>query len=120
MTASDEFIVTTGEKSKRLDVFLANRQLLCSRSAIQRLIREGQVRINGQAMRASYKIKPGDRITLDIPKPEPLDLKPEAICLEVLYEDEENVGAGQAGRTGRPSFLRQLVGDAGERALASL
>ena len=89
MTASDEFIVTTGEKSKRLDMFLANRQALCSRSAIQRLIREGQVRINGQAMRASYKIKPGDHITLDIPKPEPLDLKPEAICLEVLYEDEE-------------------------------
>lgn len=89
MNSSDDFIVTAGEKSKRLDLFLANRQPLYSRSAIQRLIKEGLVRINGQVMRASYKIKPGDRISLEIERPQPLDLKAEAICLTVLYEDEE-------------------------------
>lgn len=89
MIASTEFIVTAGEGAKRLDIFLANREALFSRAAIQRLIKEGRIRINGEAARASRKIKPGDRIIVDVPRPVPLELKPEAIGLDVLYEDDE-------------------------------
>jgi 23S rRNA pseudouridine1911/1915/1917 synthase len=83
-----EFVITEGEKPKRLDVFLANRERDLSRSAIQRLIEKGRVQLNGEPAKASQKIKPGDRVTFDVPRPEPLELKGESIPLEVLYEDE--------------------------------
>lgn len=83
-----EFIVTPGEQPKRLDLFLVNRERDISRSALQRLIELGRIRINDQVVKVSHKIKPGDRITMDVPKPEPLSIKGEAIPLEVLFEDE--------------------------------
>jgi 23S rRNA pseudouridine1911/1915/1917 synthase len=86
-----ELIVTAGESPKRLDLFLANREPTLSRSALQRLITDGRITLNGQPVRPSQKIKPGDRIVLDVPRPEPLELKPEAIPLEVLFEDDSLV-----------------------------
>lgn len=83
-----EFIITSGEQPKRLDLFLVNRERDISRSALQRLIELGRIRINDQAVKPSHKIKPGDKITMDVPKPEPLTIKGEAIPLEVLFEDE--------------------------------
>ncbi|BCA55497.1 putative RNA pseudouridine synthase YlyB [Nitrospira sp. KM1] len=84
-----EFVVTAGEQPKRLDVFLVNRERDISRSALQRLIELGRIRINGLAVKPSQKIKPGDTITMDVPKPEPLELKGEAIPLEILFEDDQ-------------------------------
>jgi 23S rRNA pseudouridine1911/1915/1917 synthase len=83
-----EFIVTSGEQPKRLDLFLVNRERDISRSALQRLIEQGRIRINDQAVKPSHKIKPGDRITMDVPKPEPLSIKGEAIPLDILMEDD--------------------------------
>jgi 23S rRNA pseudouridine1911/1915/1917 synthase len=83
-----EFVITEGEKPKRLDVFLANRERDLSRSAIQRLIEKGRVRLNGEPARASQKIKPGDRIAFDVPKAEPLELHGEPIPLDILHEDD--------------------------------
>jgi 23S rRNA pseudouridine1911/1915/1917 synthase len=83
-----EFMVTAGEEPKRLDVFLVNREPKLSRSAIQRLIEQGRVKINGHVVRPSQKIKPGDVIVFDIPKAEPLELKGESIPLEILHEDD--------------------------------
>src|SRR5580765_5255137 len=65
-----EFVVTAGELPKRLDIFLVNREPKLSRSALQRLIGQGRVRINGQVVKPSQKIKPGDTIAFDIPKAE--------------------------------------------------
>lgn len=83
-----EFLITSGEQPKRLDVFLVNRERDISRSALQRLIELGRIRINDQVVKPSQKIKPGDKITMDVPKPEPLELKGEAIPLEMLFEDD--------------------------------
>jgi 23S rRNA pseudouridine1911/1915/1917 synthase len=83
-----EFTVTSGEQLKRLDVFLVNRERDISRSALQRLIELGRIRINDRIVKPSQKIKPGDKITMDVPKPEPLELKGEAIPLDVLFEDD--------------------------------
>ncbi len=83
-----EFLVTAGEQPKRLDIFLVNRERDISRSALQRLIEMGRIRINDHVVKASHKIKPGDKITMDVPKAEPLELKGEAIPLEVLFEDD--------------------------------
>jgi 23S rRNA pseudouridine1911/1915/1917 synthase len=84
-----ELVVTAGETPKRLDLFLANREPALSRSALQRLIEDGRIRINGRIVKPSHKIKPGDTIVLEIPRPEPLELNPESIPLEILHEDAD-------------------------------
>jgi 23S rRNA pseudouridine1911/1915/1917 synthase len=96
MSGPTDLFVTAGEGVKRLDLFLANRDALFSRAAIQRLIKEGRIRLNGEAVRASRKIKPGDRITVDVPRPVPLELKPEAIDLDILHEDDHLVVLNKA------------------------
>lgn len=83
-----EFLITAGEQPKRLDIFLVGRERDASRSSLQRLIELGRIRVNDQVVKPSHKIKPGDRITMDVPKPEPLSMKGEAIPLEVLFEDD--------------------------------
>ncbi len=83
-----EFVVTSGEQRKRLDVFLVNRERDLSRSALQRLIALGRIRVNDEVVRPSHKIRPGDKITIDVPKAEPLELKGEAIAIDVLFEDD--------------------------------
>ncbi len=83
-----EFVITAGEQPKRLDIFLVNREPNLSRAAIQRFIEQGRVKINGATVKASYKIKAGDLIAFDVPKPEPLTLQGESIPLDILYEDE--------------------------------
>ena len=83
-----ELIVTAGETPKRLDVFLTHRQPDLSRSAIQRFIEKQRILVNGLPVKPSLKIKPGDRITMDTPKAEPLTLHGEPIPLDILYEDD--------------------------------
>ncbi len=83
-----EVTVTSGEGSKRLDHFLANRDPNFSRTTLQRLILEGHITLNGQVIKPSYKIQPGDKIVLIVPRPEPLDMASEPIPLDVVYEDQ--------------------------------
>ncbi|GKS56740.1 pseudouridine synthase [Nitrospira sp.] len=83
-----EVIVTAGENPKRLDAFLANRDPDLSRSVIQRLMEEGRIRLNDRPVKPSQKIRPGDRITIEVPRAEPLAIQPEAIPISVLYEDD--------------------------------
>ncbi len=73
----------------RLDSWLAEQVPDLSRSRIQKLITQGQVWVNG-AVCSSKKavVQAGDRIEIAIPAPEPLDLQPEAIPLDILYEDD--------------------------------
>ncbi len=83
-----EFVVATGEKSKRLDAFLVSHERKVSRSRLQRLIIAGRIRVNAQVTKPGQKIKPGDRITMDSPEPGPLMVANEIIPLNLLYEDE--------------------------------
>jgi 23S rRNA pseudouridine1911/1915/1917 synthase len=84
-----ELVVTAGEGPKRLDVFLSQREPSLSRSALQRLVLQGRITINGQVVKPSQTIRPGDHIVLEIPRPEPLELKPEPIPLDICFEDDE-------------------------------
>ena len=79
--------VSAGENPKRLDVFLSTHTADLSRAAIQRLIEKGAVTVNGKRPKPSQKIKPGDEIAWDVPKPEPLEIGGEPIPLDVLFED---------------------------------
>ncbi len=85
--ASREFVVAPKYAFERLDHYLIRQQVHPSRTFLQRLIKEGDIRVNDGAVKAHYKIRPGDRVVCRIPAPTPLELLPEAIPLEVLYED---------------------------------
>lgn len=78
-----------GVEEERLDVVLARMTGMVSRTYLQKLIKDGHVTINGKTITVKKeKLKTGDWITLDLPETEPLDLQPENIPLEILYEDE--------------------------------
>jgi len=79
--------VSAGEHPKRLDVYLSTHTADLSRAAIQRLIEKGAVTVNGKRPKPSQKVKPGDEIAWDVPKPEPLEIGGEPIPLDVLFED---------------------------------
>ena len=77
------------DTQERLDRFLTNEIKDISRSQIQRLISEGMVWVNEkQPAKTGYQLQKGDEIEIHIPPPEPLDLEPENIPLDVLYEDQ--------------------------------
>ncbi|MCS7251314.1 MAG: RluA family pseudouridine synthase [Anaerolineae bacterium] len=83
----ETFIV---EACNRLDRAIAVRLPELTRSAAQRLIERGLVSVNGApVLRPAHRIRSGDQITVHIPPPEPVDLIPEPIPLDVLYEDQD-------------------------------
>lgn len=83
-----ELQVTT--EGDRLDRWLTQELSDWSRSRLQRLIDEGLVSVNGKVVtEKKTKLKVGDRLELKIPPPQPLDLQPEAIPLDILYEDDQ-------------------------------
>jgi 23S rRNA pseudouridine1911/1915/1917 synthase len=75
-------------RNTRLDVFVASRQAGLSRSRIQTLVRSGQVRVNGIPSKSSQVLRAGDRIRVVIPPAGPTALEPEAIALDVVFEDD--------------------------------
>lgn len=78
------------QEKLRLDRYLAQRLPELSRSRVQQLIEQGNVQLNHQVCNSKKMIlKLGDRVSLEIPPPEPLGLKPENIPLDILYEDEQ-------------------------------
>jgi len=88
MPEFSSFEVDMLSDGKRLDVFLSGAAGELSRSFTQKLITDGMVAVNGEvAVRASYKVKSGDLITLNIPSPDGLEVNPEPIPLDIYHED---------------------------------
>lgn len=83
-----DFVVPEGTTSCRLDQYLVSCFSQYTRSFITKLIKNGDITVNGNAVKPSSKIKAGHRIFISLPQLEPLQLKPEAIDLDILYEDE--------------------------------
>ncbi len=81
-------IVSSDKDADRIDRYLIKQGVSLTRSRIQRLISEQQICLNGAPVRASYKVRKGDRIDIYVPPPMSLDLIPEAIPLDILFEDK--------------------------------
>ncbi|MBD2128075.1 RluA family pseudouridine synthase [Microcoleus sp. ZQ-A2] len=77
------------DKADRIDLYLSQHLSDLSRSRIQQLIEQGQVQVNDKICTSKkVTVQSGDRISITIPEAKPLDLQPEAIPLDVLYEDD--------------------------------
>jgi len=104
----------TGEAAgQRLDQFLHGAAPEHSRSFLQKLITTGDVRVNGQPAKSSYRVRAGDVISIEVPAPKPLAALPEEIPLEVLYEDADlivlNKAAGIVVHPAAGNFEHTLV-----------
>ena len=87
--ASGEFELISAETGERIDRFLSGKRQDLSRSYIQKLIKDGNVSVNSAPVKPNYKVCEGDQIRICIPEPEVLDVLPEAIPLDILYEDDD-------------------------------
>ena len=83
-----EFFISEEEAGKRVDRFLAEQELGCSRSYLQKLITGDHVSVNGVRPKVSYMVRPGDQIVICLPEPVPMHLDPEDIPLDIFFEDE--------------------------------
>lgn len=81
--------VGPGEAGERLDIFLAARAGVSSRSEVRRWIDFGRVLVDGQPTRASHKMRAGERVEWRPPPPIPAEPQPEAIPLSILFEDDD-------------------------------
>ena len=73
----------------RIDKALAELQPDMSRSYIQKIMKEGNVTVNAKAVKANYKLEAGDTVVFPIPEPVALDILPEVLDLDILYEDDD-------------------------------
>ncbi|MDD6259341.1 MAG: RluA family pseudouridine synthase, partial [Erysipelotrichaceae bacterium] len=72
----------------RLDKYIADHSDL-SRSRVQELAQDGKITVNDKTAKSSLKLSEGDQIVCDVPENEAIDIEPENIPLDILYEDED-------------------------------
>lgn len=85
----EEIIVSSKEAYQRIDHYLIKKGIGISRTRIQQLIKQGIVTVNLKAVKPNYKVHPQDKISLTIPPRQKIDITPEDLPLEILYEDDQ-------------------------------
>lgn len=90
MCEENKEILIVGEEGRgvRIDRYLSNRYPQWSRSYIQKLLKDENILIEGKNIKANYKLRAGEEICISIPPLEAVEILPEAIPLDILYEDE--------------------------------
>lgn len=84
-----DFTVAEGESGVRIDKYLSDRIDDISRSAVTKLIDEGKVTAEGKVLKKNYKTVIGDTFTVLIDDPQPVNIVPEDIPLDIVYEDDD-------------------------------
>lgn len=80
--------IDENDENKRLDSYLSEITPDLSRSKIQNFIKSGNVKINDSIKKPSYILKENDKIDFEIPEEKKLEIKPQDIPIEIVYEDE--------------------------------
>ena len=82
-----DLTVSAEHAGERLDKFLSDSVEGLSRSSLTKLIEDGKVTVGEKAVKKNYKVADGDRVTVLIDDPKPVDITPEDIPLDIVYED---------------------------------
>jgi 23S rRNA pseudouridine1911/1915/1917 synthase len=80
--------VDRSQPSERLDAWLRGVFPAVSRGALQRLIEEGHIRVNGRMVKSTHTPRAGEQVEVHWPEARPAQAQPEAMPLDILYEDE--------------------------------
>ena len=83
------FQITEEYEGERIDKCLSMLIDSLSRSFIQKIIKEGQVFVNGKSVKGSYSVKTDDDVMFTLPDSQKPDIEPENIPIEILYEDND-------------------------------
>ena len=75
--------------NNRIDKFINDRMADVSRSYIQKLIKDNRVTVDLKPVKANYRVKEGERVEVGLPEPVSLDIEPQNIPLDIVYEDED-------------------------------
>lgn len=84
-----EFLVLSSDSCMRIDKFLSLKLKDTTRSFIQKLIEDKNVLVSNNAVAKNYKLKIGDKVVVNIPDPIELDVSPENIPLNIVYQDND-------------------------------
>lgn len=85
----EKLIVEENSQNKRIDSYLVEKKVNLSRTLIQKMLEDEKILVNGKKQKPSYKPEEGDVITIEIPKPEETNLKPQNIPIDIIYEDND-------------------------------
>lgn len=83
------FLITEEQEEERIDKCINGLIDSLSRSYIQKLIKDGQVLVNGAAVKANYRLSAEDEVVLQVPEAVEPNIEPENITLDILYEDDD-------------------------------
>ena len=78
-----------GEEVRRIDAYISDKIEELSRVAVQRLLANGQILVNGKKVKASYKVQKGDKIEIEEEEPVEISLKAQNIPIDIIYEDND-------------------------------
>lgn len=84
---TERFSVTPEYVHTRIDHFLVKQDIGISRTYIQRLIKDGHVTVNDKSVKSNYRLRLNDEIVVIVPPPTELEILPENIPLDIIYED---------------------------------
>lgn len=83
-----ELIVEQSYEGTRVDQYISDNISELSRTYIKKLIDDGKITVNAKQVKASYKLQEKDVVLVELPKPEPLEIEPQNIPLDIVYEDD--------------------------------
>ena len=84
-----KYLVPEEQEDVRIDRYLAESCESLSRSYIQKLLKNGEVLVDGKAVKASYRVCPGDQVLVDIPEAVQPEIQAQDMELDILYEDSD-------------------------------
>ena len=85
----ETYIVKQEEQGKRLDTYVANQKNELTRTAVQRLVEQEKILVNGKKQKVAYKVIEGDIVTVEESEVKPIELKAQEIPLDIIYEDKD-------------------------------
>ena len=85
----NNYIVKKEEDKIRIDKLIVSVRNDLSRTAIQRMIEKGNILVNERKVKISYKVSEGDLIKIKVEKPQDINIKPQEIPLDIIYEDND-------------------------------
>ena len=77
------------DQQMRLDKYLAEQFPEQTRSYLQKLIKDGEVTVNGKNVKTGYQLSKEDEVSVNIPEPKELDVEPQKMDLDIVYEDDD-------------------------------
>lgn len=91
------FAVLPEQEGKRIDAFVCEQLDGITRSMVQNWIEQGHVTLaSGKAVKKNYKVSAGDEVIVQVPEPQSVEIEPENIPIDIVYEDEDIIVVNKA------------------------